>query len=62
MFERESMFDWLTVKKKQALKLVSKSNFDRQVVFNENLAAVHMKRTKLKFDKPVYLGECILDI
>ncbi|VDI33807.1 Hypothetical predicted protein [Mytilus galloprovincialis] len=47
---------------KQALKLVSKPNFDRRVVFNENLAAVHMKRTKLKFDKPVYLGACTLDI
>ncbi|VDI35302.1 Hypothetical predicted protein [Mytilus galloprovincialis] len=47
---------------KQALKLVAKPNFDRRVVFTNNLAAVHMKKTKLKFDKPVYLGACILDI
>ncbi|VDI26359.1 Hypothetical predicted protein, partial [Mytilus galloprovincialis] len=44
------------------LKLMSKPNFDRRVVFKENLAALHMTRTKLTFDKPVYLGACILDI
>ena len=52
----------LVTTEKQALKLVAKPNFDRRVVFTENLAAVHMKKTKLKFDKPVYLGACILDI
>ena len=52
----------LVTSEKQALKLVAKPNFDRRVVLSENLAAVHMKRTKLKFDKPVYLGACILDI
>ena len=39
---------------KQALKLVAKPNFDRLVVFNENLATVHMERT--------ILGAYILDI
>lgn len=52
----------LVTNKKQALKLVAKPNFDRRVVLTENLTAVHMKKTKLKFDKPVYLGACILDI
>ncbi|XP_063419676.1 uncharacterized protein LOC134704824 [Mytilus trossulus] len=52
----------LVTTEKQALKLVAKPNFDRRVVFTENLAAVHMKKTKLKFDKPIYLGACILDI
>ncbi|CAG2198944.1 unnamed protein product [Mytilus edulis] len=52
----------LVNREKQALKLVAKPNFDRRVVFTNNLAAVHMKKTKLKFDKPVYLGACILDI
>ena len=52
----------LVTTEKQALKLVAKPNFDRRVGFTENLAAVHMKKTKLKFDKPVYLGACILDI
>ncbi|VDI52955.1 Hypothetical predicted protein [Mytilus galloprovincialis] len=52
----------LVTTEKQALKLVAKPNFDRRVVFTENLVAVHMKKTKLKFDKPIYLGACILDI
>lgn len=46
----------LVTNEKQALKLVAKPNFDRRVVFTENLAAVHAKKTKLKFDKPVNLG------
>lgn len=40
----------LDTTEKKALKLVAKPNFDRRVVFHENLVAVHMKRTKLKFD------------
>ena len=52
----------LVTTEKQALKLVAKPNFDRRVVFTESMVAVHMKKTKLKFDKPVYLGACILDI
>ena len=52
----------LVTSDKQALKLVAKPNFDRRVVFQENLVAVHMKKTKLRFDKPIYLGACILDI
>lgn len=39
-----------------------KPNFDRRVVLNENLAVVNMFRTKLKFDKPIYFGACIIDI
>ncbi|VDI80335.1 Hypothetical predicted protein [Mytilus galloprovincialis] len=47
---------------KQALKLVAKPNYDRRVIFSENLTAIHMKKTKLIFNKPVYLGSCILDL
>ncbi|WAQ95244.1 hypothetical protein MAR_027934, partial [Mya arenaria] len=32
------------------------------IIFDENLVAVHMKKTKIRFDKPVYLGMCILDL
>lgn len=46
----------LVTTEKQALKLVAKPNFDRRVVFHENLGAVHTKGTKIKFDKPIYLG------
>ena len=29
---------------------------------SEDLVAIHIKKTKLDFDKPVYLGMCILDL
>ena len=47
--------------KKQAEKLSAKPNFTHCNIFSENLAAIHMKKTELKFNKPVYLGMCILD-
>ena len=45
----------LVTNEKQALKLLAKPNSDRRVVFTENLVAVHIMKTKLKFDKPVNL-------
>ena len=44
-------------------KLVSKPNFKGPPkIFSENLVSVHMKKTSLKMNKPVYLGMCILDL
>ena len=43
-------------------KLAAKPNFDRCTIFDENLIAVHMKKKKLYFNKPVYLGTSILDL
>ena len=48
--------------KTQAEKLSAKPNFNHCNVFNEDLVAIHMKKTKLVFNKPVYLGMCILDL
>ena len=47
---------------KVAQKLAAKPNFDRFTIFDEYLIAVHMKKTKLYFSKPVYLGMSILDL
>jgi hypothetical protein len=47
---------------KEAVKLVAKPNYDKCTIFDENLIAVHMKRTKLVYNKPIYLGMCILDL
>ena len=52
----------LVNEEKQAKKLVSKPTFERRKIFCADLAAVHMKRTKIKFDKPIYVGFCILDL
>ena len=48
--------------KKQAEKLSAKPNYKHCNIFCEDLVAIHMKMTKLDFDKPVYLGMCILDL
>jgi len=47
---------------KSAEKLVLKPNYERTTIFTEDLVAVHMKKTELVFNKPVYLGMSILDI
>ena len=46
----------------KALKLSSRPNFDRATIFNPNLVAIHMKKTEVYFNKPVYLGQAILDL
>ena len=48
--------------RKKALKLSSKPNFDRVTIFDENLAAIHMKKTEVYFNKPIFVGQAILDI
>ena len=47
---------------KKAKKLSVKPNFRHCIIFDENLVAIHMKRTKLTFNKPVYCGMAILDL
>ena len=46
----------------KAKKLTAKPNFKYLNIFCEELIAVHMKKTSLIFNKPVYLGMCILDL
>ena len=48
--------------RKLANKLSSKPNFDRATIFDENLIAVHMKKTEVYFNKPIYVGQAILDL
>ena len=45
-----------------ALKLSSKPNFDRVTIFDENRVAIHMKKTEVYFNKPIFVGQAILDI
>jgi len=45
-----------------ASKLSVKPNFQDCTVFDENLVAIHMRKTKLKCNKPVYFGMCILEM
>ena len=43
-------------------QLVSEPNYHTTKYFSENLLAIEMKKTKVKMNKPVYLGMSILDI
>ena len=52
----------LVTDKKKAEKLAAKPIFKHCNIFCEDLVAIHMKKTKLKFNKPVYLGMSILDL
>ena len=52
----------LVNEEKHAEKLVSKPTFEGRTISSESLVAVHMKRVKIKFDKPIYVGFCILDL
>ena len=52
----------LVTNKKRAVKLASKPNFIRRTIFDENLIAIHMKRIKSEYKKPIYLLMCILDL
>ena len=46
----------------KARKLIAKPNYKSCKIFSENLISVHMKKTSLLMNKPVYLGVCILDL
>ena len=46
----------------KARKYAAKPNFHHLKIFSENLVAMHMKRTTLTFNKPIYLGLSILDL
>ena len=48
--------------RKKALKFSTKPNFDRVTIFDEHLIAVHMKKTEVYFNKPIFVGQAILDI
>ena len=58
--KRQNIF--LIDDRKKAAKLTSRPNFDRATIFDRNLIAVHMKRTEVYFNKPVYVGQAILDL
>ncbi len=48
--------------KKKALKQISKINFKRETKFSKNLVAIHMNKQKIKFNKPIFTGFCVLEM
>ena len=52
----------LVTTKEQLLELTSKPTFISSKEFNKNLAAVHKIKESLLFNRPAYVGMCILDL
>ncbi|XP_070153742.1 uncharacterized protein [Polyergus mexicanus] len=42
--------------------MIAKPNFHSRSVFAEDLVAVELRKLEVKFNKPIYVGMCILDI
>ena len=58
--KRQNVF--LVDNRAKAVKLSSRPNFDRATIFDKNLVAIHLKKTEVYFNKPVYVGQAILDL
>ena len=43
-------------------KLIARPEFKDRTIFSENLAAIHLMKTSVKFDKPIYIGQAVLDL
>lgn len=42
--------------------LIARPEFHSLSIFSENLVAVQLKKTKVLYNKPIYLGFCVLDL
>ena len=60
-FRKHRYIKLLTTDEKRN-KLVSERNYHTTKRFSENFLAIEMKKTKVKMNKPVYLGMSILVI
>lgn len=45
-----------------ACTLINKPNFERCLIINENLVIIQLKRLKITYNKPMYIGFSVLDI
>lgn len=41
---------------------IRKPTYDKLKIFNENLIAIHMRKSSIYFNKPVYVGFCVLEL
>uniref|UniRef100_A0A1I7X6A5 DNA-directed DNA polymerase n=1 Tax=Heterorhabditis bacteriophora TaxID=37862 RepID=A0A1I7X6A5_HETBA len=59
---RERVDVRLITDKDKIVKLASKHNFKRTIMYNKDLVAVEMEKTNIVLDKPIYVGFAILDL
>ena len=43
-------------------KIIAKPTFKRRVKFSDELSAIHVNKTKLTLNKPIYVGFSVLDL
>ena len=53
---------YLVSSEEKLKKLSSRPSFEHFTIFDKNLVGVHMRRTKMVFNKPIFVGQAILDI
>ena len=46
----------------RAKYFIKRPNYDKTVIFDENLFAIHMDKIKIEFDKPIYVGFTVLEL
>ena len=49
------------IRKRQNVVLLN-DKLDRVTIFDPNLIACHMKKTEIYFNKPIYVGQALLDL
>lgn len=52
----------LATDKSQAKKLICQPNYKRRTIFSGYLVAIHLGKTELIYNKPIYVGMSILDL
>ena len=43
-------------------KLIAKPVFNRRIKFSDDLSAIHVNKTSLRLNKPIYVGFSVLDL
>ena len=43
-------------------KIIAKPSFNRRVKFSDELSAIHVNKTSLRLNKPIYVGFSVLDL
>ena len=46
----------------QAAFQIKKPTYNTLKIFDENLIAIHMRKSKILFNKPIYVGFCVLEL
>ena len=49
-------------KNEKLRKLIAKPVFNRRIKFSDDLSAIHVNKTSLRLNKPIYVGFSVLDL